>query len=316
MAKRDYYDVLGVGRSASADEVRSAYRKLARKYHPDVNKALDATEKFREATDAYEVLSDAEKRKMYDQYGHAGPRAASGGPGGPGRVYTNAGPVDFDIGDLFGRGTSGFSSMGLDDILDALRGRGGKRSARRAPQKGSDVEYGVTLDFMEAVRGTTATLKYLQPGKSGQPETLTVKIPPGVGQGAKVRVRQKGAIGPGGPGDLYLIVNVRPHPYFRREGHDIYVDVPISIAEAALGAKVDVPTVDGMTTVTIPPGTGGGGKLRLRGGGIGRSGKTKGDQYVQIRIVPPQSISDPGRKLLEEFQQIENTDVRAGVPWK
>jgi len=313
MAKRDYYEILGVSRSASADDIRASYRKLARKYHPDVNKAKDAEQKFREATEAYEVLSDPEKRKMYDQFGHAGPQAA-GGMGGPGRVYTNGGPVDFDIGDIFGRGTSGFSSMGLDDILNALRGGG--RARRRAPQKGSNVEYGITLDFMEAVRGTTATLKYLQPGKSGQPETLTVKIPPGVGQRAKVRVREKGAIGPGGAGDLYLIVHIRPHPYFRRDGNDIYVDVPISITEAALGAKVDVPTVDGMTTVTVPPGAGSGAKLRLKGRGIGKSGKDKGDQYVQIRIVPPKSISNRGRELLGEFQQLEGEDVRAGVPWK
>jgi DnaJ-class molecular chaperone len=313
MAKRDYYDVLGVPRSASAEDVRSAYRKLARKYHPDVNKAPDATQKFREATDAYEVLSDPEKRKMYDRFGHAGPRA---GQAGGGRVYTSTGPVDFDIGDIFGRGTSGFTGMGLDDILNALRGRGRGKAARRAPQKGSDLEYGITLDFMEAVRGTTAALKYLQPGREGQPETLNVKIPPGVGPGSRIRVREKGAVGPGGAGDLYLVVSVRPHPYFRREGNDIHVDLPISITEAALGAKVDVPTVDGMGTVTIPPGAGGGAKLRLRGKGVGASPKSRGDQYVVLRVVSPRSLSEKGRKLLEEFQRIENTDVRAGVPWR
>ena len=310
MAKRDHYEVLGVGRSARAEDVKAAYRKLARKYHPDVNKASNASERFREATEAYEVLSDPQKRKIYDQFGHAG---SQGAPFGGGQVYTGADSVDFDIDDIFGRGTSGFTDMGLEDILDALRGRGRRKGP---PPRGADAEYGMPLDFMEAVRGTTASLRYLQPGKSGEPETLTVKIPAGIGEGSRIRVRDKGAIGRGGPGDLYLVVHVREHPYFRREGSDVYLDLPISIVEAALGAKVDVPTVDGMTTVKIPPGTGSGRKLRLREKGVARSGKARGDQYVIVRVVPPQSVGERGRQLLEEFDRMEKTDVRAGAPWK
>ena len=312
MAKRDYYEVLGVDRTASEREIKAAYRKLARKHHPDVNKSPDAPKMFKEATEAYEVLSDPEKRRMYDQFGHRGP---TGHPFGTGRAYPPGGSVDFDIGDIFGRGRSGFTGMGLDEILDALRSRG-RRDRRRRAVRGSDVEYKVTLDFMDAVRGTTASLRYLQPGKGGATETLAVKIPSGLREGSKVRVRGKGAIGPGEPGDLYIVIHVKDHPYFRREGDDIYIDLSISIVESALGAKIDVPTIDGMMTVSVPPGTGGGKKLRLRGKGIRRSGKDRGDQYVVIKVVPPQSISRRGCELLKEFKQSEDFDPRSDVPWK
>jgi DnaJ-class molecular chaperone len=312
MAKRDYYKVLGVGRNASEGEIKTAYRKLARKHHPDVSKSPDGSEKFREATEAYEVLSDPEKRRMYDQFGHAGP---TGHPFGTGRTQPRGGRVDFDIGDIFGRGRSGFTGMGLDDILDALRGRT-RRPRRRRAIRGSDVEYKVALDFMDVVRGTTASLRYLQPGKGGTTETLDVKIPPGMREGSKVRVRGKGAIGPGGPGDLYIIIHVRKHAYFRREGDDIYVDLPVSVVESVLGAKIDVPTIDGMMTVSVPPGTPSGRKLRLRGKGVQQSGKDTGDQYVVIKVVPPQSISRHGRELLEEFAEREDFDPRSDVPWK
>lgn len=311
MAKRDYYEVLGIKRSASDAQIKTAYRKLARKYHPDVNKASDASGQFREATEAYEVLSDQEKRKMYDRFGHAGP---TGRPFGTGRSYTSAGPGGFDIGDIFGRGSSGFAGMGLDDILNALRG--GRRGRARSQMRGSDVEYKVTLGFMDVIRGTSAMLRYLQPGKGGATETLDVKIPAGVGAGSKIRVRGKGALGPGGAGDLYLIVDVKDHPYFRREGEDIYLDLPISIVEATLGAKVDMPTIDGMMTVSIPAGVSSGTKLRLRGKGVAMAGKKRGDQYVVIKIVPPQNISQEAKKLIKEFEQISELDVRAKTPWK
>jgi len=307
MVKRDYYKVLGVKRSASQKDIKAAYRKVARKYHPDVNKSPDASSKFREATEAYEVLSDPQKRKLYDQFGHDGPKA---GPFGPGQAHS--GPMHYDVGDIFGRGASGFVNMGLDDILNALRSRGRRQ---RPPAKGSDVEYDVTLDFMEAVRGTNATLRYVQPG-TGKSETLTVKIPAGVGEGSKVRIRGKGGPGHGGAGDMYLVVHLRDHPYFRREGDDIYVDVPISIVEAALGAKVDVPTIDGMTVVTVPPGTGSGRKLRLRHKGVARPGADRGDQYVVITVVAPRTVSAKGRELLEAFAKHEKLDVRGAVPWK
>lgn len=330
MAKRDYYEILGVGRDASAEQIKSDYRKLARKYHPDVNKSPDASQKFQEATEAYEVLSDPEKRKKYDQFGHAGMTgdfagaggpAAGGGPGGArGYRWTGrgapggAGGVRFE--DMFGGGMSDFMGMSLDDIMEALGGgrpEGAARGSRRNV-RGRDLESHVTLDFLQAVRGATVSMRL---HRGDRTETINVKIPPGVGEGSRIRVRNKGADGQAGPGDLYIVAHVREHPYFRREGRDIYVDLPISISEAALGAKVDVPTIDGMTTVTIPPGTPGGRHLRLRGKGVQASGKEeRGDQHVIIRIVPPPEISEEGRKALEQFNKIVPFDPRADTQWK
>jgi DnaJ-class molecular chaperone len=334
-SQRDYYDILGVKRSATDAEIKSAYRKLARKYHPDVNKDSDATQKFQEATEAYEVLSDAEKRKTYDQFGHAafggGPRPGpGGGPRGPAGQS-----VHFDFSDIFGGGgggRGGFSSMGLDEILEALgeqmrsgRGGAGSRGAagrRSQPQpKGQTIEHRVLLDFLEAIRGSQTTLRLeSRDPKTNQPttETISVKIPPGVRDGQKIRVRGKGGQGPGGSGDLIIIVHVKPHLYFRREGNDIYVELPVSITEAALGAKVDVPTIDGMTTVTIPPGVAAGRRLRLRDKGVPVKGDAdnRGDQYVVIQIVPPETVSEKGRELLEQFARETSFDPRAAAPWK
>lgn len=326
MAQRDYYEVLGVSRNATDDQIKAAYRKLARKYHPDVNKAHDAADKFKEATAAYEVLSDSQKRAQYDQFGFAGPHA--GGAGGGGRSYTWHGGgggqgVPFDFSDIFGGGGgSGFSGMGLEDILNALGGggRGARRGrGRSAPaEPGPDQQHDITLDFMTAVRGGVTRLNvsgHTPDGRSHR-ETLEVKIPPGVNEGSKIRLRGKGAEGPGGAGDLYIVIHIAAHPYFRREGNDILVDVPVTIAEAALGAKVDVPTIDGMTTVAIPPGTGSMRKLRLRSKGVADASGQRGDQYVCLQIVPPPTISAEGQELLRKFQSHEKFDPRGDVPWK
>jgi len=319
MSKRDYYDVLGVSRTASDADVKSAYRKLARKYHPDVNKAPDAGEKFKEATEAYEVLSDPPKRKMYDQFGHAG-MPGFGGTGGPG-VYTRSsgpgGAGGFSFEDIFGGGGSGFMGMGLEEILAALGGGHRSRRARKSAgmRRGAEIEQHITLDFMQALRGTSATIRLHRGGRNGGTGTIDVKIPPGVHTGSRIRLRGQGAPGPGGNGDLYINISVRPHPYFRADGRDVYVEVPISIAEAALGAKVDVPTIDGMSTVTVPPGTAGGQRLRLRGKG-GGAGEKRGDHYVVIRIVPDPKMSAKGRELLEEFQRTEKFDPRKDAPWR
>jgi len=320
--RRDYYEVLGVRRGAREDEIKSAYRKLARKYHPDVNKAPDAAERFREATEAYEVLSDPKKRKLYDQFGHAGPpRRGPGGAGAHAWSSTGAGPsVSFeDILQGFGPVGSGFMGMSLDELLEALRGGGAPGRARRPgarATRGADMEYPLTLDFLQAVHGTTASLRLTMPDGSGE-ERIDVKIPPGVRDGARVRVRGKGGQGPAGRGDLYILTQVRPHPYFRREGDDIYVDVPVGIVEATLGAKIEVPTLDGMTTVTVPPGTRSAQRLRLRGKGAPLAGgKGRGDQYLVIRIVPPKEVSQRGAELLSEFQKTDPHDPRAEAPWK
>ena len=320
MAKRDYYDILGVGRGASEKDIKAAYRKLARKYHPDVNKSPDATTRFREATEAYEVLSDPEKRKMYDQYGHMGPQQA-GAPGsaaagrGGGR-WGGAGAREVRFEDLFGGAQSGFMGLSLEEILERLGGRGGRRgrTARTAARpKGADVSQDLTLDFVSAVRGTATVVQIQRPDGA---ETIQVKIPPGVREGSKVRVRGKGGQGPGGNGDLYIVVHVRPHPYFRREGSDIHVELPISITEAALGGKADVPTLDGMMTVTIPPGSASSRRLRLKGKGVPASGgRAGGDQYVTLKVVPPPEVPEKGAELLREFQKTVPYDPREGVPW-
>lgn len=332
MAKRDYYEVLGVPKGASIDEIKKAYRKIAVKYHPDRNPDdKEAEEKFKEATEAYEVLSDPEKRKMYDQFGHAGPGGGFGGAGAQSTGWSNGGQtVNFE--DFFGgagprggggRGGagSGFMRMSLDEIMDALRGggRGGTRTRRRprSAARGQDVQHDLQLHFVEAIHGTTKTLKIAQgPGGSEGAETIDIKIPPGVKDGQKIRVKGKGQTGPGGQGDLYIVCHVRAHPFFRREGNDIHVDVPISVTESVLGGKVDVPTLDGLTTVTVPPGTPSGRKLRLRGQGVeGRDGD-RGDQYVAIKVVPPSDISDEGKELIEKFSEVTQHDPRSDAPWK
>lgn len=318
MAKRDYYDVLGVSKDASADQIRTAYRKLARKFHPDVNKASDAATKFKEATEAYEVLGDAQKRKMYDEYGFTGQGAPFGGAGPaggqPGRAYRWSGGqggqgVQFNVEDIFGGG-QGFGGMNFEDLMEALGAgrRGGRRTRGVSQEPPSDIEYDLSLDFLEAARGTSVSLQLQGPGGE---QTLSVKIPPGVDEGSKIRLRGKGRAG----GDLYIITHIREHPYFRRQGTDLLVDLPISITEAAIGAKVDVPTLEGTSTVAIPPGSSSGRKLRLREKGISSS-KGRGDLYVVLKVMVPPDVSEKGAELLRQFQATEKFDPRKDVPWK
>ena len=349
MAQRDYYDILGVSRSATPEQIKAAYRRLARKHHPDVSKSKDAGAKFKEATAAYEVLSDPEKRKMYDRFGHAGPegfnyqRAGQRPPGAAGRYawkYRGGEGSPFDFEDLFA--ASPFSGMSLDELLAALGGysrRGSRRSRRSSgPANGfdpfasagasqADLEYPVTLDFMQAVKGCTTALELRRP--DGSSERIEVKIPAGVRDGSKVRVRGKGRIGPAGPGDLFIVTHVREHPCFRRDGADIYIDLPVSVAEAGLGAEVTVPTLDGYASVKIPPGASSGTRLRLRGKGApdpraGKRGQAEGardavprsgDLYVVLKVVLPTKISKEGQKLLSEFSQTDPYDPRKKVPW-
>jgi DnaJ-class molecular chaperone len=332
MAKRDYYEVLGIPRTANADEIRKAHRKLVRQYHPDVNtNNPKSEEKFKEVQEAYDVLSDEAKRKNYDQFGHAGVDAASGAGGDPfeafrraqqqqgrggGQGRWQAGPnvsvEDFDMGgggdfasvfeQFFGGGGAGARGGRAQ-----TRGRG-----RPAPQRGEDIEYPVTLTFAQSARGMTLPL---QINRDGKLETIDVKIPAGVKDGSRVRIKGRGQQIIGGEtGDLYIITKVMPHPYFRREGLDIYVDVPMSLYEAILGAKVDVPTLDGNVTLTIPPGTSGGSKLRIKGRGIER-GEEKGDQYVVTRVMVPKTLDEASRALLQQIQEKNPVDARADLKW-
>ncbi|MEJ7594924.1 MAG: DnaJ C-terminal domain-containing protein [Planctomycetaceae bacterium] len=310
MSKRDFYEVLGVPRSASKDEVRKAYKKLARKFHPDVKPAdPDSEKKFSEITEAYDVLSDEEKRKNYDQFGHAF-RGAGGGPSG-GNPFEG-----------FGGGGSGGGSFDLEDLLGGMFGGGGRggsqfgggrRGAPRA-QKGSDVKAEITVPFTVAVEGGEYALTVQQGSKN---ERLTVKIPAGIDDGQSIRLAGQGSAGSGGgaSGDLLVTIHTAAHPWFRRDGHNLLVDVPVTPSEAALGAKIDVPTLtEGVVILSVPPGTSSGAKLRLRGKGV-RNPKTgdRGDQFVVLKIVLPKELSDDARALYQQLSELPSADPRAGL---
>lgn len=319
---KDYYQTLGVARGASDAEIKKAYRRLARQYHPDMNKGEKKSEdRFKEISEAYSILSDPEKKKQYDMFGNApfgGQGGGEGGfggvrweqsPGGGFKFYSNAdggpGPEGFpggmgDMGDIF----SELFNMGgvkrqkarWSDYAEQP-GRGRKYEAK----KGGDTFTNLEIDFMEAIQGTEARLQI----KHGDgTENLTVKIPAGVDNGSKVRVAGKGQHGFAGgeSGDLFINIKVRPHPLFWREDADIYTEVPISIYEATLGSSIDVPTLDGHAHMKVPELTEGGQKFRLKGKGAPILGKKgTGDQYVVVKIVPPKKLDVKTRQTLEEL---------------
>jgi curved DNA-binding protein len=325
---RDYYEILGVPRTASADDIKKAHRKLVRKYHPDVNKTNpNATEKFKEVQEAYDVLSDTTKRANYDQFGHAGVNAGAGAPGAGGDPFEafrraqagrrgggqtwqpNPGTTveDFDM----SGGGGNFADM-FEQMFGGRAARGGRAGASRQPApRGADVEHPVTLTFEQAARGTMLPL---QIDSGGKVETIEIKIPAGVKDGSRIRIKGRGQPSHGEAGDLYIIAGVQPHPYFRREGLDIYLDLPLSMYEAVLGTKVQVPTLDGKVTMTIPPGTGGGAKLRLKGHGIER-GSEKGDQFVEVRVAVPKGLDADDKAAIEKLAAKYPLNARSDVPW-
>ncbi|HEV2294420.1 MAG TPA: J domain-containing protein [Tepidisphaeraceae bacterium] len=337
MAKRDYYEILGVPRGASADEIKKAHRRLVRKFHPDVSKNnKEAEEKFKEAQEAYDVLSDETKRRNYDQFGHAGVGmgGAPGGGGDPFEAFRRAqqergggggrrstyrgGPgvsvEDFDFG---GGGGADFGDI-FEQIFGARgpAGAGGARAGARGraapqPQRGSDVEHPVTLSFEQAARGTTLPL---QINRDGRLETIDVKIPAGVKDGSRVRIRGKGQQSNGEPGDLFIVTRIQPHPWFRREGLDILLELPLSLYEALLGTKVEVPTLEGPVTLTIPPGTSSHAKLRIKGRGIHR-GQEQGDQFVITKITSPKHLDDEDREIIRKLEGKHPIKPRTGPPW-
>jgi DnaJ-class molecular chaperone len=311
---RDYYQVLGVSRTATADEIRKAYRRLARKYHPDVNDSPDAAKRFAEATEAYDVLSDPEKRKTYDRFGHAGVGAGAGaGPYGAG-AWPGGGFGGH------GRGAGPFTAADMGSIFEELFGARGPspfdtaRSQAPRPRRGQDLRHTLTVTFMTAAQGGTERLRLANP--EGGTQTVTVKVPAGIESGAKLRVKGKGQPGPeGGPtGDLILTVEVGAHPLFRREGLDLLVNVPITLAEAGLGATVAVPLLTGSATVKIPAGASSGRKLRLAGRGITDDKGRKGDFYAVIQIVAPERPSPRAEQLLGELAD-ELQNPRESGPW-
>ncbi len=328
MAQRDYYEVLGVARDASPEAVKKAYRKLARKYHPDVNPGDKTAESnFKEAQQAYDVLSDAEKRALYDRYGTAafeGMAAAGPRSGASEWASRQAGPggSEFDFSEFFGPGGPGAGTVEggeagggiFEELLGRMRGgRAGRRAA--GPRSGRSVEAHLTIPFLTAVRGGETKVDIER--EDGRRETLVVKIPPGIESGAKLRLRGQGEAGRDKGtlrGDLTITVTVEPHPYFTRDGRNLSVEVPITIAEAILGAKVDVPTLDGLKSLTIPPGTSSGQKLRLRGQGLPASGnQPAGDLFLVVKIVVPRTLDDTSRRLITEFAQRNPQHPRDGL---
>ncbi len=350
MSKRDYYEVLGVPRDADENAIKSAYRKLARTYHPDVNKSEDAEERFKEVNEAYEVLSDPDKRSAYDRFGHA---AAQGGFGAGGA----------------GAGFGGFPGFG-DIFEDFFGGFGGARAAQRGPARGADLRYDLDITFQEAVFGAEREIEVPRMeacpqchGSGAEPGTtpvrcpqcngsgevrraqqtilgqfvsvttcprcngereiattpctncrgskrvrvtrkLSVSIPAGVDDGMRIRLAGEGETGERGgpPGSLYVLLRVKPHPLFQRQENDILLELPINIIQAALGAQVEVPTLDGKTELKIPAGTQHGATFKLRGKGVPiLHSNRRGDQIVTVRVVVPDKLNDKQRKLLQEL---------------
>lgn len=319
MPDRDYYEVLGVARDASADDIKKAYRALARKHHPDVNPGDKKAEaRFKEAQQAYDILSDQEKRSLYDRFGKAAFEGVSApGPRSGASEWTarQAGPQgfegNFNFNDYFGPGAAGTAEEEaagggiFEELLGRMRGggKGGRRSS--GSRAGRNLEAHLTIPFVTAIRGGETKIDLER--EDQRRETLVVKIPPGIEPGAKLRLRGQGEPGDkgGARGDLTIHVAVDPHPYFTREGRNLSVEVPVTVAEAILGAKVEVPTLDGSTrTLTIPPGSSSGQKLRLRGQGVPASGdKPEGDLYLVLKVVVPKNIDETSRTLIADFAE-------------
>jgi molecular chaperone DnaJ len=352
MSKRDYYEVLGVGKGASKDEIKKAYRKLSKKYHPDINKEADADQKFKEISEAYEVLSDDQKRAQYDRFGHTDPNQGFGGG------------ADF--------GGGGFG--GFEDIFNTFfGGGGGRRRDPNAPRQGADLQYTMSLKFEEAVFGKETEIEIPKEeecdtchgsgakpgtkvetcshckgagqlnveqntpfgrivnrrvchycngtgkqikekcstcggaGKVQKRRTINVKIPAGIDDGQQLRVTGQGEPGVNGgpPGDLYVVFHVRSHDFFERNGDDIYCEMPVTFAQAALGDEIEVPTLHGKVKLKVPAGTQTGTRFRLKGKGVPNvRGYGTGDQHVQVKVVTPTKLTDRQKQLLREFADI------------
>jgi molecular chaperone DnaJ len=375
--KQDYYDLLGVPRKAAAKEIRAAYRKLARKYHPDLNPGdKSSEEKFKQIQEAYDVLSDTKKRQIYDQFGFYSEGAAAGVPPGAG-----AGPgaphVDFGGFDFGGAGGANFRDLFSQFFRGGAAGTGGFGAEETGPGRGDDLEYQIEISFWEAVRGAVKKLTITRldtcnechgsgavgkeqqvcpdcggtgsrtqvsgkmrfnvtcqrcggtghlrticracggEGRVRRAETIDVRIPAGVATGSRVRVPGHGNAGPmGGPaGDLYIVTEVQPHPFFDRRGDDIYTTVPITIGEASLGAKIEVPTIDGRALLRIPPGTNSGQKFRLREKGVSnvRQHDKRGDQYVEVQVFVPKPVDERVRNLMKELDKLAPENPRKDI---
>ncbi len=303
MNYKDYYRILGVTRSASDEEIKRAYRRLARKYHPDVSKERNAEERFKEVNEAYETLRDREKRAAYDGLGRFGSGQGFRPPpdwSSRRGAGTREEDADFDLSDLF----SSFRSRGFG------RDRGAR--ARGASGRGEDQEVTVHLKLEEAAHGAEIDLQVAEREARGS-RTIRVRVPPGVTDGQKLRLRGKGGAGAhGGPaGDLYLNIALHPHPMFRVSEHDLYLDLPVTPWEAALGAQIEIPTLGGRVKLKIPPGSGAGQKLRLAGKGLPKPAGGAGDLYAVLTLTVPSVLSERERRLFEELRSVSSFNPRA-----
>lgn len=389
-AKQDYYETLGLKKGASDDDIRKSYRRLARKYHPDLNPGDKAAEeRFKTVQEAYDILSDTKKRQMYDQFGFYSENGMPGGGAGGSGPFGGAGGPNMDFGGFdfseFARRAGGpqggahgaGESSGFRDIFSQFfGGRGGAGADTAAPQKGADLEYAVDIDFWQAIRGTQVRLNAQRQdtceackgsgsaggnspvcpecngsgnvsqmagamrfnlscprcqgrgrlrnvcptcfgdGRVTRTEPVEVRIPAGVASGSRLRVAGKGNAGTGGApaGDLYITIRVEPHAFFERDGDDIHVRIPVTVSEAGLGAKIEVPTIDGRTLLKVPQGTQNGQKFRLREKGIqNQRNNTRGDQIVEIVLQAPKVQDERTKELLRELAALQSGDPREAI---
>ncbi len=328
---KDYYSILGVPKGASHDEIRKAYRKLARQYHPDVAKdKARADQKFKEINEAYEVLGDEGKRRKYDELGSNWNRSTASQPppqwqqwgqaaargGGSGRArsfkFEGTGFSDF-FEEFFGSGGGGFAGFGGAEPAHATGSRGGA-DFHEFSVRGGDVEGDIAVTLEEVLQGSVREVSMTRQNRQGgeQRETFKVRIPPGVREGQRLRVPGKGdsGMGGGGPGDLFLNVRLAPHPLFKVQGSDLVHEVDVAPWEAVLGSRVKVPTLDGRVTVRIPPGSQSGTQLRVRGRGLPAGDKQSGDLLLTLNITVPDEISDSERRLWEQLAEVSDYHPR------
>jgi DnaJ-class molecular chaperone len=311
MTHKDPYQILGVKRNATADEIKRAYRRLAKEHHPDRNPGdPTAEQRFKEVQAAYEVLGDPQRREQYDRFG-------AGGPAPHFQTWGRRPGADVDI---------RFDHIDFDDLSSvfeqffqraAVRGGPVGRTATRSRPVGADVECGIELTFEEAARGAAREIVLQPRGRGSRADRIEFRVPAGIADGQRVRLRGRGEAGPGGRGDLLVCCRVLPHPYFRRDGLDLLLDLPLSYHEAALGAKIEIPTLDGSSRVVVPPGTSSGAKLRLRGLGIldHRTGQ-RGDLLAVVRIAVPRRLPARARELIEQLSQELKENPREDLGWR
>lgn len=309
----DYYKTLGVERSASQDEIAKAYRKLARKFHPDLNPDdQNAKKRFQEIQAAYDTLNDPEKRKKYDQFGEAYEQFGAGGPfGGGGGGNWNAGGGGFDFGDIFGSGAAG--GVDLGDLFRQFGGGGGGRTRRGAPARGHDIAAEIEVPLRTMIEGGEMQFQLQREGKA---EAIKVKIPAGIEPGKKIRLRGQGGPMPGGkPGDLLLTIRLQAHPGIKLSGNTIELKLPITLSEAIHGAKIDVMTAKGTVTVTIPPMSSSGKKLRIKGQGFPSPNGPPGDMLVELHIKLPDVIPSSARDAIDGLNSGYPSNFRDSIRW-